>query len=245
LLEPSLVLHSGGGLYTIHKLAQPVEVRDETTRSDFAALVKAWGRSHRVVAERHGWHSDSTDLSRVLRPAGVARRKPGVEPNLVTVRTGYVDGGGLYTLKQIRGACVEPIVTPREPRATQQPVDGLTVWGVFAEIYTLAEVLDDARSGETFGPWADAGSDARFDYWRRAGTTNAYSIKQNRDTGVIIVWSSTVAAHLGVDDGDGLDLFGFYCRLNRLDPAEVARDVMRRVRARPPKIRRIKLESAP
>ena len=62
--------------------------------------------------------------------------------------------------------------------------------------------------------------------WRRRGSSSDYSIKQTQ-SGVIIVWSATVAAELGIEPGKGLDPWGFACRLAGRDATEAAKWVRR------------------
>jgi len=62
--------------------------------------------------------------------------------------------------------------------------------------------------------------------WRRSGSSSAYSIKQTSN-GVVIVWSATVAAELGIEPGSGVDLWGLAVRLAGRDPTEASRAVKR------------------
>ena len=83
-----------------------------------------------------------------------------------------------------------------------------------------------------FGPWECVDSRGVYDLWRRAGVSSDYSIKQAHGTGVVIIWSGVVAAALGVNPGDGLDLFGFACKLEGSDPRQKAAHIMRLARTK-------------
>jgi hypothetical protein len=231
LLTPSYIVFSGGGFYPFWRLTEAWDVRDPEARADYLALDRAWGRSIAEVGRRAGYHVDMVgDGTRVLRSVGTVNHKPARGPRLVTVHLGHLCGGGDYTIEEVRRACVAPTssivrTTPRTPRRA----GGATVWDTFAALYTLADVLEGDRR---FGPWKCVDDRDGYDLWRRADATSDYSLKQAHDSGVVIVWSGVVAAALGIEPGDGLDLFGFACKLEGVDPRRKAADIMRLARTK-------------
>ena len=83
-LDPSLIVHSGGGLHAYWLFDKPLVVTD-ANRAQVADASKAWQARIIAVAESLGFTIDDTsDLSRVLRPAGTHNRKTG-EPRPVSV----------------------------------------------------------------------------------------------------------------------------------------------------------------
>lgn len=76
-LEPSLLLHTGGGLHAYWLLGDPEPVTN-ANRAELQTLAHALQDELRSIASAHGWKLDKTsDLSRILRPAGTTNRKPG------------------------------------------------------------------------------------------------------------------------------------------------------------------------
>jgi hypothetical protein len=230
LLTPSYIVFSGGGFYPFWRLTESWDVRDEEARARYLALDRVWGLSHAEVGRRAGVHVDNVgDGTRVLRPPGVVNHKKGRDPRLVTVHLGCAMGGGDYTIDQIEAACIVPTRPEVKPAARGRPAGEATVWDTVAELYTLEEVL---RADHRFGPWVCRTTDSKFDYWLRAGADSTYSVKHDRTTGVVIVWSSVVAGELGVSPGEGLNLFGFACKLEGTDPRRRAAEIMRKARGK-------------
>lgn len=70
LPAPSFWVHSGGGLYPIWQLGEPVVVTEEN-RDHVESVVKTWNELLVNAARQRGWHCDNVgDLSRVLRLPG-------------------------------------------------------------------------------------------------------------------------------------------------------------------------------
>jgi hypothetical protein len=222
-LAPSAIISSGGGLYPTWRLSEPFVITDEDDRQRVSGV----GKRLDTALAGHGWHVDPTccDLARIIRPPGVTNHKPGRDPRPVIVYRGWVDGAGDYTLDQLERLLPQ---TERQTHKRARPLtttasSGVAAWDLFKARYTLDEILaDDDRH-----TWHRVNDVNGWLAWRRDGSDSDYSIKQNPDTGVIIVWSSVIAAELDIDPGDGLDLWGFACRLAGRDPAEAARAVKR------------------
>jgi putative DNA primase/helicase len=76
LPTPSLIVHSGGGLYPIWRFKRPVYL-DQTNREEAKARSQHWQEIIRAKAAELGWHYGSGvgDLAHVLRLPGSVNRK--------------------------------------------------------------------------------------------------------------------------------------------------------------------------
>ncbi|MBK9387377.1 MAG: hypothetical protein IPN34_21390 [Planctomycetes bacterium] len=76
-VRPSIVIHSGGGLYPLWLLVDTVPLTDEETRLRLAGHVRAWQRFVLQKAyELHHWRLDDTsDLARLVRIDGCRNGK--------------------------------------------------------------------------------------------------------------------------------------------------------------------------
>ena len=96
-LPPSLLVHSGHGIYAHWLFREVQSIESEEERARVASALKRLQAELQRRARARGWKLDTTsDLARVLRPAGTINRK--VEP--VPVRTLH-DGGERYLLEEI------------------------------------------------------------------------------------------------------------------------------------------------
>jgi putative DNA primase/helicase len=101
--EPTIMVHSGGGLYPIWQLAQPVLITDDN-RAEIVKLSERWQNMISRRAESLKFHYGNVgDLSRVLRLPGSVNRKDHQErPCRVIEATGQrhelikTDGGTGY-----------------------------------------------------------------------------------------------------------------------------------------------------
>ena len=229
-LAPSAILSSGGGLYPVWRFVEPLLLDDDAVKRyrDIGARLDA-------ALGSHGYDVDATlqDMTRVIRPAGVMNNKPKRDARPVTVLRGHLDGAGDYTLDAI-DAALPKVLAPtsrkalpkqRAPQAAATPRprrigDERTPWELFAQRYTLADVLN----GDTRHDWEQVADVGGMEAWRRVGSSSEYSLKQ-APSGAVIVWSSTLAAELDIDGGAALDLFGLACRLAGRNPVDVARGV--------------------
>lgn len=233
------VLDSGGGLYGVWKLTEPIDVRDPARRAEVERLAERFDYALVAAGERHGYHVDKTlNLDRILRPAGVMSykaKRPYVP--MVTVRRGWAMGADPYDFGELAACGIDPAPKParsgegvavrsNRPRSS----DDVNVLDLINETWTLRDVLTADR---TFGPWdqPDKLDDhPEFEHWLRAGSSSTYSVKRNRSTGVVIVWSDEVASHLGCAAGEGLTLADFAARLFGVSLSELSTLVLRRAR---------------
>ncbi|MES0059521.1 DUF5906 domain-containing protein [Mesorhizobium sp. M0025] len=76
LPEPTLIVHSGGGIYPIWQFEKPLLLKTPEDRSRVERLWSAWNEQARVVWERHGLKLDTiAELARVLRVPGTFNPK--------------------------------------------------------------------------------------------------------------------------------------------------------------------------
>jgi hypothetical protein len=228
-LPPTLVVGSGGGCYPHWILREVVELVDDEVRQ----RVRNVGQRLDAALQSHGRHVDSTclDLSRIVRPAGVTNNKPGRDSRPVTVLRGTAYGAGTYSLDELDAALPPlPTRTPRERRCRttgtrttsttrNRAEQGDSVWSIFDERHTLADVLER----DPVWKWEQASDVRGEEAWRRVGSSNDYSLRRHPGTGAVIVWSSTVAARLKIQPGDALDLWGLAMRLAGRQPVRTDR----------------------
>lgn len=122
LTEPTLVVHSGGGLHVWHLLEQPFAINDPQTRSKIAVLADAWVTAHQAIADSHGWKIDSVkDLARLLRVPGTLNGKTNPPKPAETVGA----GGPRYTLHALNELVKDQVpaaLTRHKMRTQQTPV---------------------------------------------------------------------------------------------------------------------------
>lgn len=225
-LAPSVVIASGGGLYPIWRLSEPFTVETDDDRN----RVRDIGRRFDGALASHGFHVDATvlDLTRIIRPPGVVNHKPGRDPCPVTVLRGYLDGAGNYRLDQLETLLPElPERSSESDRLSlRRPSTDSTdsaPWNVLDELYSVDDILaaDPHDRWERVDDQAD-GRGHQVPAWRRVGSSADYSIKAGSG-GALIVWSSTLAARLGIDNGGGISRWQLLCAFDNIDPSAGAR----------------------
>jgi len=214
-LPPSAIIASGGGLYPVWRLVEPFEI---ATPED-AERFKNIGRRLDAALSDHGFHVDHTalDLARVIRPPGVDNRKPDRDVRPVTILRHWDDGAGDYTMADLNRYL--PQLPPRKlKKSAPTGSTGDSPWDIFNGRYSVSDVL----AADPYRQWEDVGTRGGMPAWRYVGSSSDYSIKQS-DSGVIIVWSGTVASVLDKEPGEGVDLWGLACGLAGVDPTTAAR----------------------
>lgn len=120
LPEASITVHSGGGLYHIVKLAEPLDVRDDETRMRIAALSRRWHYKVQAAAKSLGYSygTGAHDLARVLRVPGTINAKDWSNRR----KAAFMSSGARYTLEELEAACPAPAKPERRaPRLTGEP----------------------------------------------------------------------------------------------------------------------------
>lgn len=159
---------------------------DEPEHDDPVALIETWADRIVHAGARLGWHVDSPDATRVLRVCGTHRRKPGIEPNLVSMESvaGWpVDGlavrpwcptsryGATDLLEALEPA--PPPVAPRAPARPRRPGE----FGPADAVARLAwsDILEPL--GWTFVGTGRMGHDGpATERWKRPGATSEHSL---------------------------------------------------------------------
>lgn len=110
----SITVHSGGGLYHIVKLAEPLDITDAETRMRVNALSRRWQQRVQAASKCMGYSYGTgvSDLARVLRIPGTVNAKDWSNRRLATARS----NGARYTLAELEDACPPP-PRPRRPAA--------------------------------------------------------------------------------------------------------------------------------
>ena len=85
-LPPTFVVDSGYGLQPWWLFKKLWVFRDEEERDEAQTLLRQFQETLQAKAAAHGWRIDNTsDLARILRPAGTWNRKLGLEPAPVQI----------------------------------------------------------------------------------------------------------------------------------------------------------------
>lgn len=149
LPEPSLWVHSGGGLYAWWTLEAPVEL-DDTNRAAIATLSAQWQQALGRSAERLGYDYGTGvgDLARVLRIPGTINRKAGTErPCVITEDTGQVFVLSDFTdaLDRVTpAATASPAAPARRETFPVAPRTGASAFDLLDEHATFTDILTGA-----------------------------------------------------------------------------------------------------
>lgn len=111
----SITVYSGGGLYHIVKLAEPLDITDAETRMQINALSRRWQQRVQAASKCMGYSYGTgvSDLARVLRIPGTINAKDWDNRR----HTAYKSSGARYTLEELEAACPAP---PKPERRTVQ-----------------------------------------------------------------------------------------------------------------------------
>jgi P4 family phage/plasmid primase-like protien len=103
-LEPSIIVHSGGGFHCYWLFEQPVRIYSEQDRKGAERMLKRFQNVFIRLARNQGFVLDNTaDLARVLRVPGTFNRKAEPKP----VKTLKLDADKRYSLLEILEAIQE------------------------------------------------------------------------------------------------------------------------------------------
>lgn len=124
LPEPTLWIHTGGGLYPIWLFDEPYIMPDDDGRAAIVHLAAEWQKVMTVTSKRFGWHYGSGigDLARVLRIPGTINRKAGLtRPCHVLEHT-----GPRWTVEQLRHALAAATAAATPPTPPAPPLTAAT-----------------------------------------------------------------------------------------------------------------------
>jgi putative DNA primase/helicase len=118
LPEASIIVNSGGGLYHLVLLDEPVDLTDTQVRMRVGQLARRWQQRVKISAEKLGYNYGTgvSDLARVLRIPGTVNAKEWTAQRLAVHRS----TGLRYSLEELEAACPEP----PKPKRTATAVTG-------------------------------------------------------------------------------------------------------------------------
>jgi hypothetical protein len=154
VLEPSLVVSSGGGLQPYWLLEHPFVFADDSDRERAARIERGFVERLRQVAdELHGARIDGAhDLARVLRPPGSANGK-GSEPRVVELLD---DGDRRYTLEQLEAEVLDVEASPVGVDGLARPVEELLKLGKLGKLIKAPPGGDGSASAKDFAVACEA-----------------------------------------------------------------------------------------
>ncbi|MGP3914356.1 YfjI family protein [Nonomuraea sp. 10N515B] len=178
LPEPTMWIHSGGGLYPWHLLDQPHLITAEDL-DDIATLATRWQHVIAAGAERLGYHYGTGvgDLARVLRIPGTINRKEGLSRPCTILEA----SGITYQLDELATLLYsidlpDPTPAAKEPPPARVPRSSFTP-GTVGPFDALAEIAEWRDLLEPAG-LAYVGSERDgAQLWRRDGASSAYSVR--------------------------------------------------------------------
>lgn len=179
LPEPTLWIHSGGGLYPWHLLHEPTLVTADN-RDDMATLAARWQLVILAASEQlgYGYGEGVGDLARVLRIPGTINRKAG----LARACTILESSGATYALDEL--ATILYSIDLPEPtqaaRTTPPPRPQATIHttpGQAGPFDALAEICEWRDLWEPAGWTFIAVERDGAELWLRPGGTSKYSVR--------------------------------------------------------------------
>lgn len=191
LPEPTMWIHSGGGLYPWWLLDTPHTIGDDL--DDIATLTARWQHAIAAGAETLGYHYGTAvgDLARVLRVPGTTNRKAGLERPCRILEA----SGATYQLDDLATLLYTiDLPDPQPPTHKQPPPQPRPTagGGQVGPFDALAEVAEWADLFEPHGLTYVTTERDGAQLWRRDGAHSTYSVR---------AWP-----HVCVNHSDNLDL---------------------------------------
>lgn len=178
LPDPTMWVHSGGGLYPWWFLDQPHTITGEDL-DDIATLTARWQHVIAAGSEQLGYHYGAGvgDLARVLRVPGTVNRKAGLSRSCRILES----SGTTYRLDELAALLYSIDLPDTAPAKVMEPPPARTTRtfasGTVGPFDALAEVCEWLDLFEPQG-LAYVGSERDgAQLWRRDGATSAYSIR--------------------------------------------------------------------
>lgn len=187
LPTPTLWIHSGGGLYPIWLLAEPLLMADHTDeqRAGIVHLAAEWQKVMTATSKQFGWHYGSGigDLARVLRVPGTINRKAGLERPCRVLE----HSGPRYTLEELNVALqAATAALPPPPAAAPQLLGTTTTAPSATGPRTEADPGADFNARASWSEiltqhgWTEHfRSDDGATHWTRPGKTTGTSATTN------------------------------------------------------------------
>lgn len=217
LPEPTLWIHSGGGLYPIWLLTEPHLVTEDNAEQ-VKTLARDWQRIIEHAAASLGWRYGRGvgDLARVLRIPGTINRKAGLaRPCRITAAAPH-----RYTVEQLQNAldAATARIAPPEPATMLgSPVVGAPATGTPRPDGQMAPGEDfNQRADWTqiLGPggWREHYRADDVTYWTRPGKPSGISASTNAlGTDRLHVFTTSAAP---LEGGESYSKFGAYAALH-------------------------------
>ncbi len=175
LPDPSIIVNSGGGLYHLVLLDEPLDISDPVIRGKVADMSRRWQRRVGITSEELGYSYGAGvfDLARVLRVPGTVNLKDWSNPR----STYALHTGARYTLEQLEALVPEPPAPVRnEGGQLINPATG----EILHEIRASGRPTDGTlRPGDDFNDRADWRQDvllpSGWQYSHNVGTTEYWT----------------------------------------------------------------------
>jgi hypothetical protein len=213
-LEPSVLVHSGGGLQAWWLFEEPWVFTTPEEREKAKWFSGLFGATLVEHGRRMGFHVDNvSDLPRLLRPAGTVNHKQGGAP----VRLLTFEPTLMYHRHEIEAAFLPGVELPAPPPARPAPVRR-SLGGSMGERLAegpadwLGRNYDWAELVEPHG-WRCVGSRGEERQWRHPTATSEQSATTDHN-GVPVLVNFSPNAGLPVGPGHHLTKFRVFALLN-------------------------------
>lgn len=211
LPDPSIWVHSGGGLYAWWLLDQPHHIGQDLAR--IKRLAARWQDPIAFASERLGYSFGRLgDLARILRIPGTVNRKPAM-PAPAPCRL-LADTGRRYGLENLRGCLTDALsALPPAPPPRTIPRRPVASGGELSPGDHFEQQVDWADILEPHG-WTLASQKGRTRYWtrpgkeRRDGQSASTGYAADRDRIYVFTDAADIPQHVPTTK------FGAYCLLN-------------------------------
>ncbi|MEV0382866.1 YfjI family protein [Nonomuraea sp. NPDC050643] len=178
LPEPTMWIHSGGGLYPWWLLDQPHTITADDL-DDIATLTARWQHAVKAGSEQLGYHYGSGvgDLARVLRIPGTINRKEGLARPCVVLEA----SGVTYQLDELAALLYTIDLPDPTPAARQQPpTRPLPTTHTPSQVGPFDALAEACAWADLFEPQglSYVGSERDgAELWRRDGASSLYSVR--------------------------------------------------------------------
>lgn len=216
LPEPTLWVHSGGGLYPIWLLGAPWQL-DADSLGEAKGLARDWQRviEHAAASLGYRYGRGVGDLARVLRIPGTTNRKEGLARacRLISVEGRRYTSSGLITALDKAKERLEPAPASGAPpagvmssaRQVERPAGTVSPLDDFAARTDWADILTPAG-------WREHYRQDDVTYWTRPGKTTGTSASTNAlGTDRLHVFTTSAAP---LEGGESYSKGGAYAALH-------------------------------